>query len=134
MSPHTLVVKRDHYKISVYLSGRTCIGIVDDVTLTAAYSRITKMNNYNSTFPKKGRANHFGSVGTCQANILERQLNQACRLLLKNYHCTLSPKDPDLNTGTPAGDWTFDKHTTFTSNSCLWKLVHLGRGTCSHPS
>jgi hypothetical protein len=27
----------------------------------------------------------------------------------------LSPKDPDLNTRTPAGDWSFDKHTTFTS-------------------
>jgi hypothetical protein len=37
-------------------------------------------------FLQKVRANHFGSVGTCQAYILERQLNLACRLLLKNFH------------------------------------------------
>jgi hypothetical protein len=29
----------------------------------------------------------------------------------------LSPKDPDLNTGTPSGEWSFDKHTTFTSTT-----------------
>jgi hypothetical protein len=29
-------------------------------------------------------------------------------------------KDLDLNTGTPAGDWSFDKHTTFTSTTAAY--------------